>query len=99
MSDKDNLDKLCRSIRNIIPYVTATLSVGNTFPSKERDGWVEVHGGRVDSSKQQLEYLLHLVDRIERPDRSAECKCKCHTGGAMHCVPCGCYSGRPVLDA
>jgi hypothetical protein len=31
--DKDNLDKLCRSIRNIIPYVTATLSVGNTFPS------------------------------------------------------------------
>ena len=31
-------------------------------------------------------------------DRSAECKCKCHTGGAMHFMECGCYTGDPVLE-
>lgn len=31
-------------------------------------------------------------------DRSAECKCPCHTGGAMHFMECACYSGDPVLD-
>lgn len=31
-------------------------------------------------------------------DRSAECKCECHTGNAMHFVECSCYSGSPILD-
>jgi hypothetical protein len=31
-------------------------------------------------------------------DRSDECKCGCHTNTLIHCMPCGCYSGNPVLD-
>src|ERR1700722_9000142 len=31
-------------------------------------------------------------------DRSAECKCPCHTGGAKHVMMCGCYLGRPITD-
>ena len=31
-------------------------------------------------------------------DRSAECKCPCHTGGAMHVMECQCYRSDPVLD-
>lgn len=31
-------------------------------------------------------------------DRSAECKCECHTGKAVHVMMCHCYIGDPVLD-
>lgn len=30
-------------------------------------------------------------------DRSAECKCDCHTGRSMHFVECSCYNGDPYL--
>lgn len=31
-------------------------------------------------------------------DRSAECKCGCHTGELIHCVQCSCYDGNPIVD-
>ena len=31
-------------------------------------------------------------------DRSKDCKCPCHTGGAKHVMACACYRGIPVLD-
>lgn len=44
-----------------------------------------------------LMIALETIKGVSR-DRSAECKCDCHTGKSMHCVPCGCYSGNPTLD-
>jgi hypothetical protein len=36
---------------------------------------------------------------ISTTDRSAECRCPCHTVRPdWHGLPCGCYTGNPVLE-
>lgn len=35
---------------------------------------------------------------VASSDRSSECKCQCHIlGETWHALPCGCYTGNPVL--
>lgn len=38
-------------------YTGATVAPGNHFPSKERTEWVEVHGGRAESSYHFMQQL------------------------------------------
>ena len=58
MTDTEKLQQLIAKIETIVPYVTATLSVGNRMQSKTHPEWVEIHGGRCVSSERQLEALL-----------------------------------------
>lgn len=35
---------------------------------------------------------------VASTDKSSECLCQCHTiGPEWHALPCGCYTGNPVL--
>ena len=56
-------ERLKELINIIVPYVTATLSEGCTFPSSKRNGWREVHEGRMKSSINQLEELLEEANK------------------------------------
>lgn len=51
------LEALARNVLTVAPYVSATLSPGNTFPAPDRADWVEVHRGRAVSSGRQLDAL------------------------------------------
>lgn len=45
------------------------------------------------------EYVQNELDKfILDKDRSKECQCDCHSGRAIHCMPCECYEGRPVIN-
>ncbi len=58
------VEELLAYIEQTVPYVQATINPGNTFPSKERPGWVEIHDGRAHSSERQLEGIMEKVRRI-----------------------------------
>lgn len=60
----ENLQRLIASIESIVPYVTATLANGNTFPGSKPD-WIEVHKGRASSSHAQLEGLLKMAREMK----------------------------------
>lgn len=59
--------KVLEHVAVVVPYVTATISPGNTFPTK-RDEWVEVHAGRAASSCRQLEGLRKRSDQALSSD-------------------------------
>jgi len=68
MSEDDvrkKYERLQQAVREIVPYVTATIAENNAFPSKSRPDWVEVHKGRAASSHRQLQGLLKLANEEE----------------------------------
>jgi hypothetical protein len=54
-------------VRQIVPYVQATISVGNITgpdghrPAHQEDEWVRVHHGRLASSRRQLDMLMMAI--------------------------------------
>lgn len=65
MDLEKELSRLIERIENIVPYITATIGPGCTFPSKQRSDWIEIHKGRAFSSRNQLENLLKEAQRIK----------------------------------
>lgn len=55
---KDKVLALIQHLEDSIPYVDATIGPGGTVSSRERPGWVEVHKGRAESSRNQLNNIL-----------------------------------------
>lgn len=54
----DKVLALIERVESVVAYIDGTLGAGNRFPSEARPDWVEVHGGRVGSSINQLRVLL-----------------------------------------
>lgn len=52
-----------KNVNNAAAYTEATVSQGNSFPSKERPEWVEVHGGRANSS---FHFMMELYQQTRR---------------------------------
>lgn len=67
MTDAEKLQKLIEAIERVVPYVVPSIDPkgGNTFQSKERPDWVEVHGGRAGSSTAQLNNLLKMAQEFK----------------------------------
>lgn len=72
----------------LINKIGEAIDMASELSTHEKDDYAKC----VEALFVAREQVSHL-----NMDRSAECKCKCHTGQAMHCVPCNCYSGNPVL--
>lgn len=70
------LDYLISRIENIIPYVVATISYGNSktfdgvpvgdYSSSDSKDWMLIHKGRAHQSTKQLEHLLKLAQEMKK---------------------------------
>ena len=69
----NDLERLISQIECVVPYVTATIANGNTFPGSDPE-WIEVHKGRAFSSNNQLEGLLKLAQEIKAKNNVIEAK-------------------------
>jgi len=66
MTDKEKLNHLIDKLKAVVPYVASTLSPGNTFKIQNRPEWIEVHSGRAQSSYQQLQSLMRLLEEYNK---------------------------------
>lgn len=74
MTDKEKLARLIGIIKNTVPYITATMSIGNTldidrylkvYDPNNAGEWLAIHKGRAHSFSNQLEHLLRLAQEME----------------------------------
>jgi hypothetical protein len=57
--------RLIELLREVVPYVEATLGPGCTYKT-DNPAWIKVHAGRAASSVNQLRALLKEADAVER---------------------------------
>lgn len=62
-------DELVEKVEQVVPYVLATISPGNTFRTENSD-WTKIHTGRMESSYRQLTNLLDLAQRGSKNRKS-----------------------------
>lgn len=74
MTDKEKLAKLIHNIKEIVPYVDATISENNSFKvssligaysPQDTENWRAINRGRANSSQNQLANLLRLAKEME----------------------------------
>lgn len=74
-------------INNLRNQIQAAIDLANQLSQDPADSFA-MCSGSLQAARAAL-----AVD-----DRSADCKCQCHTlGDGWHALPCACYSGNPVL--
>lgn len=57
---REELQLLKEAIQTHVPYVLATVDIGNIIASP-KPGWPMVNGDRLSSSRKQLEFLLKKI--------------------------------------
>lgn len=75
-------------INNLLNQIQIAIDLGNQLSVAPDDNYA-----RSVTALEQAKSAL-----IASEDRSSECKCQCHIlGEDWHALPCGCYTGNPVL--
>lgn len=65
MTDSEKLKQLIETIENTLPYVAATISVGNCIKIPDEKDWVGIHRGRAGTSRQFLEAVMKKAQELK----------------------------------
>ena len=72
----------------LLKKIMEAIDIASNLSTNEKDRYAKAIEA-LFIAREQMSYV--------NIDRSAECKCDCHIGKSLHCVPCDCYSCQPKL--